>query len=953
MSSVITTGEDQDYKTLHIKLKNLSSIIKKTAISSLYNKVVDNSDSDKVNIKKFFETGFNTIFPSFEESTPETSYDIGKQYVISGSTQTASDQDLEYHNVKNKICKHTLTNCINLKIDQTTADAAGAADATGVNNSNTILTALSSGSKQHLLFYNNLTGSSAGKNNTQNFDEKICKNIYYTIFLLDVYIKIVEALISSNIDGMGNEDIWNNSLIEITGDTSGNVKYSDPKRADYKMLLEHRDLVKTSGDAATFRNYNDIHILYNKLNDGDAENKPVGKWVTNNDKTKEPSKGIYLYLGDEFKDISTYKYFNNKDTLAEEAVTSSIKPQEVTNRNYTFIRNSNNLANFSISQGNKYIYKEFSFSNEASGEFTDTKKPYQVYIRMFLIMIRNIKFHNLKHTLHYLLIYLKCLKSTLLTSIRSINIYFNLVWSLTNCLALNYPSYKDNSSYNFIKYISSNTETLTPQTPYNSLPSNYFKNSYVYGIKDKSTTSTSESFKTILNNIDNNIYNHIYNLNVSIPLTVTNLDKYGYNNDGLLYTKFRYESASKKISYHSTADLESLPITDTFIELKNNRSFPDKYILIIPNKNIRALISAIEVNNTNDRFIDITISSTTDLEGGNPDIGAAGALASLTNGDNNTSVYVIPKTTFDIEKNIFNLKNNINRIDENINSNKTKILNNSSLYESHKAKNKLLYDQLIAYLVIISFVTFILLIVNVANVNMAELKLISLMCFGVIVLLVSVYYIINTIYIDENYVETFAVVKNQDIFSDICSDCKNPNVGAADNAQENNDKYKTQKKIKVDNILKSNAVLLSSYIDLGLLYTDSQTLYNKEVEIESLEKNRHDAKNYANYVLEHKKDDAHLNIDVVKYENANYTVYLRSIILLALIIIGSYTINLYTNNNFVGIIALIAIILLIVLFTYYIININRTVRTISSNYYWGREFPKSYERFSNTLKNKK
>lgn len=946
MSSVITTGEDQDYKTLHIKLKNLSSIIKKTAISSLYNKGVGNSDSDKVNIKNFFEAGFNTIFPSFEDTTPETSYDNGKQYVIEGSTKTASDKNLAYYSVKNKICKHTLTNCINLKIDQTTADA------TGVNNSNTILTALSSGSKQHLLFYKNLTGSSAVKNNTQNFDEKICKNIYYTIFLLDVYIKIVEALISSNIDGMGNEDIWNNSLIEITGDTSGKVKYSDPKRADYKMLLEHRYLVKTSGDAATFRNYNDIHILYNKLNDGDAENKPVGKWVTNNDKTTEPLKGIYLYLGDEFKDISTYKYFKSKYTPAAEPVTSSIKPREVTNRNYTFIRNSNNLANFSISQGNKYIYKEFSFSNEASGEFTDTKKPYQVYIRMFLIMIRNIKFHNLKQTLHYLLIYLKCLKSTLLTSIRSINIYFNLVWSLTNCLALNYPSYKDNS-YNFIKYISSNTETLTPQTPYNSLPSNYFKNSYVYGIKDKSTTSTSESFKTILNNIDNNIYNHIYNLNVSIPLTVTNLDKYGYNNDGLLYTKFRYESASKKISYHSTADLESLPITDTFIELKNNRSFPDKYILIIPNKNIRALISAIEVNNTNDRFIDITISSTTDLEGGNPDIGAAGALASLTNGDNNTSVYVIPKTTFDIEKNIFNLKNNINRIDENINSNKTKILNNSSLYESHKAKNKLLYDQLIAYLVIISFVTFILLIVNVANVNMAELKLISLMCFGVIVLLVSVYYIINTIYIDENYIETFAVVKNQDIFSDICRDCKNPNVGAADNARENNDKYKSQKKIKVENILKSNAVLLSSYIDLGLLYTDSQTIYNKEVEIESLEKNRHDAKNYANYVLEHKKDDAHLNIDVVKYENANYTVYLRSIILLALIIIGSYTINLYTNNNFVGIIALIAIILLIVLFTYYIININRTVRTISSNYYWGREFPKSYERFSNTLKNKK
>lgn len=931
MSSVITTGEDiQDYTTLYIKLKNLSSIIKKTASSSLYNKGTDNSD--KINIKKFFESGFDKIFPtfdSFDETTPITSYDDGKHYVI-------NDQSVAYHTVENKIFKNTLANCINLKIDQTIASASGD------TNLNTILNSISSGKSQHLIFYNQLTGSS-GKNNTQNFNEKICKNIYYTIFLLDIYIKIVEALINSSIVGMGHEDIWNDNVLDITGTGTGDKKYDDVKYADYRLLLAHRDLVKTSGDAATFRNYDDIHIVYNKLYESDIETKPMGNWVTNIDDTKQPPKGIYLYLGDEFKDISTSKYFNSKDNSLAKPVTSSIMPQEVTNRNYTFVKDSNNLANFSKSSGNKYMFKEFSFSNEASGDFTDSKKPYQIYIRMFLIMIRNIKFHNLKQTLHYLLIYLKCMKSMLLTSIRSINIYFNLVWSLTNCLALNYPSYKDNS-YNFIKYISSNTESLTSQISYTSqLPSNYFKNSYVYRIGDKSITSNTDSFKNILNNIDNNIYGHIYNLNVSIPITVTNLDKYGYNNDGLLYTKFNYESGLQKISYHSSMGNESLPITDTFIKLKNNLSFPDKYVLLIPNMNIRASINNIQLN-TDERFIDIILGNTMDLEGDKNNIG------SLVDGDYNNAVYVIPRTTFDIEKNIFNLKSNINRIDENINSNKTKILNNTSLYESHKAKNKMLYDQLIAYLVIISFVIFIILIINVANINTVELKLISLMCFGIIVLLASVYYIINTIYIDENYVETFTVVKNQDVFNDICKDCKNPFAKPSDNARENNDRYKTEKKIKVENILKGNAKLLSSYIDLALLYTDSQTLYNKEAEIEFLEKNRHDSKNYANYVLEHKKDDAHLNIDVVKYENANYTVYLRSIILLALIIIGSYTINLYTNNNFIGIIALIAVILLIVLFTYYIININRTVRTISSNYYWGREFPKTYERFSNSKK---
>lgn len=937
MSYVINTGENTDYKTLHLKLKNLSSIIKKTATSSLYNERLSDS-ADKVNIKKFFEKGFDKIFPTFEDRDPSTSYDTDKQYVISGNTQTASDQNLAYNTIENNIFKYTLANCINLKIDQTRVE-----EGSTTNNINSILSSLTTGKKQHLLFYNNLTS-----NKTLNFDEKICKNIYYTIFLLDIYIKIVEALINSNINSIENDHLWNNNVVNINGNSgTGEDKYSDVMYNDHRLILQHNDLVKTSGNAATFRKNNDIHILYNKLYEGDVENKPVAKWINISDNTNpnQPPTGIYLYLGNDFKDNATYKYFKSNNTPTTNAISSGTIPAEVTNRNYTFIRNSNNLANFSRSIGNKYIYNEFSFSDESSGDFTDIKKPYQKYIRMFLIMIRNIKYHNLKQTLYYLLIYLKCLKSLLLNSIRSINIYFNVVWSLTNCLALNYPYYKEDK---FIKYISLNTESLDSQISYTvQLPSNYFKNSYVYRIGNKSTESNTLSFKKILNNIDNNIYEHIYNLNNSIPASLTNLDKYGYNNDGLLYTKFSYDSSSKKISKHSYNDKESLPMTDTFIKLKNNISFPDKYVLLIPNNNIRASINNISINTADERYIDITIDKIMDLDGTEN----SNTFTGLSDGDNNNiSVFIIPKTTFDIEKNIFNLKKNINKIDENINSNKTKILNNKSLYESHKAKNKLLYDQFIAYIVIISIVIFILLIVNIANINIKELKPISLACFVIIILLASVYYIINTIYIDENYIETFSVVKNQDIFNNICKDCKNPFLSPTDNARENKDLIISNKKNTVENILNINAKLLSSYIDLALLYTDSQTLYNKEAEIEFLEKNRHDSKNYANYVIEHKKDDAHLNIDVIKYENAKYTVYLRSIVLLALIIVGSYTINIYTNNNYIGMIALISVILLIMLFTYYIIYINRTVRTISSNYYWGREFPKTYDNFSNPVK---
>lgn len=952
--SEIITGAYPEYILLHGKLKNLVSIIKNTANSAIYNK--NSLDSDKVNTKNFFDTSFDILFPSFNDNGPASSYDTATSgYTIASGT--ISDNNLLLSN-NSVIFKNTLANSINLKIDQTIAAISSA----GVlSNSNDLLTSFTSATKmQHLFFYNNLSGTN---NITQNLNNGISRNIYYTIFLLDVYIKIVEAFINSNILDVNNENYWDYEEIAeiIDNGSGGSTGYSNTASySDYSSIITHANLVKTAsgGSAASFRRYKNIHIVYEKLYDSDNAQNPSGKWVTVSDNVKQVSKGIYLYIGDEFKDVTItnaagsdtiYKYFKSDINVGQTAVSTIPLPVHNINKKYTFMKNSSDLDNFSTSSSiNKYIYKEFLFDNEASGDFTDAKKPYQKQIRIFLVMIRNIKYQKLKQTLHYLLIYLKCLKSLLLTSIRSINIYFNLAWSLTNCLALNCPIYKD-PKYKFIKYLSihdnGSTDAFESNTEigYKTVTPEYIKNSYVYRLISKDAASTTESFKKILNDIDNNIYQHIYGLNESIPLSITSLDKYGFNNndDGLLYTKFYYTAGTYTISPHMTGssistDTGSLPISETFIKLKNNLAFPDNYILTIPSLGIRAKITKISVNTTDNKYLDLKIAN---LEGARAIPASFGTNAYIEN------VYVIPRSTFDIEKNIINLKNNIDRIDENINSNKTKILNNTSLYESHKSKNKMLYDQLIAYIVIVSFVVFVLLTINVANVEKPLLKIITLVCFGIIIILISVYYIIKTIYIDENYVETFTVV-NQDIFNDICRDCTHPSVTLS-STTENSPNTKMIKKNKVSSILKSNAKTLSTYIDLALLHTDSQTLYNKEAEIEFLEKNRHDSKNYANYVLEHKKDDAFLNMDVVKYENANYNVYILSMLLLFLVLIGAYTINIYTENRYIDVISLITIILLICIFTYYIININKIVRTISSNYYWGREFSKTYEKFNN------
>jgi hypothetical protein len=217
--------------------------------------------------------------------------------------------------------------------------------------------------------------------------------------------------------------------------------------------------------------------------------------------------------------------------------------------------------------------------------------------------------------------------------------------------------------------------------------------------------------------------------------------------------------------------------------------------------------------------------------------------------------------------------------------------------------------------------------------------------------MLAVYYIIHVLYINESYIETFTTAQpNTTVYSTtICNQtCINPTAPISGNDKhENNSDISANKRSLIISRLTDKARDLINAIKLTYYYTDTQTLFNKEIDLNSLISNKYNDKNYVNYFLENKTGDAHINTDIIKYENANYDIYIFSIILLSIIIIGSYTINLYTNNIYMGIFFLIAIILIISLFTYFIININRIVRTVSSNYYWGKEFDKTYENFEN------
>ena len=122
----------------------------------------------------------------------------------------------------------------------------------------------------------------------------------------------------------------------------------------------------------------------------------------------------------------------------------------------------------------------------------------------------------------------------------------------------------------------------------------------------------------------------------------------------------------------------------------------------------------------------------------------------------------------------------------------------------------------------------------------------------------------------------------------------------------------------------------------------NDSLKGNNEKLVAISKNIYNEKLYLNDVLYSKKSDSEMNVDVLKYENKNYDVYIVCILFLALIMVGSYTVNIYTDNKYMDLLILIMVILFVCLFTYFVLYTNRIVRTVSTNYYWGNQYEDEY-----------
>jgi hypothetical protein len=586
------------------------------------------------------------------------------------------------------------------------------------------------------------------------------------------------------------------------------------------------------------------------------------------------------------------------------------------------------------------------------------------YIYNFIKMIKYIDKASFLTTSKYLHIYILSYKSLLLASIRAANIFYNNRHRL-NAVAISYENNFLNNTpeasggsgcakkslNDFVKNDKKAVFSLTSTcTSPEALPADTYMGGdgfkYILYKTNGGTADNDVMFK----DYDKRILEELDNLsNTKVKESTANLGITNFQIFSSFVLKGKFTITSYDSNVHDRIDgsfINSAPPTDYKI-LKdifyNNKTYDF-------NKSYRIKI-------VNSVFKVIKFNTRQDFAGGDridieleQDKTIPQELYNDLNNYNASSsaqiqhpVYIVKITSKDIDKDYNAIVKNTNTIEENINMYKTKIKNNTTLYELHKSRNNLLYNQVLSYLIIVAVIISILVIINVANVEKPLIKSITLACLAVIIILFMSYYIMNTLYIEEGFAEGSG---STHVGYDLCptNSCKISNGAelSGNIVEEKDANMQKRKKDYVKNFLEYKAEKLMLMIILETPSIVNESLKGNNEKLVTISKNIYNDKLYLKDVLYSKKSDSEMNVDVLKYENKNYDIYIVCVLFLALIMVGSYTINIYTDNKYLDLLILIMVILFVCLFTYFVLYTNRVVRTVSTNYYWGNEYENQY-----------
>jgi len=270
----------------------------------------------------------------------------------------------------------------------------------------------------------------------------------------------------------------------------------------------------------------------------------------------------------------------------------------------------------------------------------------------------------------------------------------------------------------------------------------------------------------------------------------------------------------------------------------------------------------------------------------------------------------------------------IKNINKNIIFNETKINNSGRLYEIQDKEHSILNNQLIVYYIIIGIVAAIIVVINFADLESSFVLNVATGCFSTIVLLILSHYLVDIIYIEKfsniehfNIATSFQYETGFDETLNISSKIMN--------LQSN----MTALEFKMARILDILSVAIPQ-----IEFAETNNILNKIVE------NEKNDKKYISDNLDHKRVDAYNYIDIKKYDIMAKNTLIKCVLAAAFVLFGFYTLHFYVNAKYVDVLIFLCSILLIAIFTYYVINANRVVRTISTNIYWGKAFPQTYEK---------
>ena len=308
--------------------------------------------------------------------------------------------------------------------------------------------------------------------------------------------------------------------------------------------------------------------------------------------------------------------------------------------------------------------------------------------------------------------------------------------------------------------------------------------------------------------------------------------------------------------------------------------------------------------------------------------------------DNKVSITV--KKPLDYKTGYINNVDAINNINNQINSNQSKIKNIKTLYDLNKSKNNVLYYQLIAYIVLLLGIIITLGLTYTMKMEKGVIKLVSSVCFGIVVLQVVSYYILGVLYIESftpsNIIENF---NNNDDLTDIQKSGQDTTEFTADG---NND-HAGKKIAYVNNqllLLNSKIIKAIELSNVGVGQGDATDAYTTLLGNTSSER---DKRSRVNSILSSESDSSIMHIDLLKYSASVYGVYIKTVLMFSLAITALFTINLYTDNKYMENIAFVGTFILVVIFAYYLIYSNSVVRTKSNNIYWGKEYKTQYTDF--------